>query len=153
VRDRGWTKASELLEGDELLGLAGDWLRVSSTNALEERETVYNFEVEGFHTYFVGEVGVWVHNTCWDDVAAHVLSRGRFAGQTQQQVAQYLKTFAESATPTTTQAGARIWRRGAEILIQRPGAGAGGTWFEADSARAALRYVRRFIQDNGGVAF
>jgi len=23
---------------------------------------VYNFEVEGFHTYYVGEVGVWVHN-------------------------------------------------------------------------------------------
>lgn len=24
---------------------------------------VYNFEVEEFHTYYVGEVGVWVHNT------------------------------------------------------------------------------------------
>ncbi|PJZ81227.1 hypothetical protein CH359_09110 [Leptospira meyeri] len=30
---------------------------------IDERvETVYNFEVEGYHTYFVGEVGVWVHN-------------------------------------------------------------------------------------------
>ena len=26
------------------------------------RDTVYNFEVEGFHTYHVGELGVWVHN-------------------------------------------------------------------------------------------
>lgn len=26
--------------------------------------TVYNFEVEDYHTYFVGELGVWVHNTC-----------------------------------------------------------------------------------------
>ncbi|WP_374353195.1 hypothetical protein [Chitinimonas sp.] len=24
--------------------------------------TVYNLEVEDFHTYFVGEIGVWVHN-------------------------------------------------------------------------------------------
>ena len=24
---------------------------------------VYNFEVEDFHTYYVGETGVWVHNT------------------------------------------------------------------------------------------
>lgn len=24
---------------------------------------VYNFEVDGFHTYYVGETGVWVHNT------------------------------------------------------------------------------------------
>ncbi len=27
-----------------------------------ERFTTYNFEVEDFHTYFVGEAGVWVHN-------------------------------------------------------------------------------------------
>jgi hypothetical protein len=26
------------------------------------RTTVYNVEVEDFHTYFVGEAGVWVHN-------------------------------------------------------------------------------------------
>ena len=26
--------------------------------------SVYNFEVEDFHTYFVGELGAWVHNTC-----------------------------------------------------------------------------------------
>ncbi|MGZ5029302.1 MAG: polymorphic toxin-type HINT domain-containing protein [Methylobacter sp.] len=29
---------------------------------------VYNFEVEDFHTYYVGELGVWVHNTnCFAD--------------------------------------------------------------------------------------
>ncbi len=28
-----------------------------------ERFTTYNFEVADFHTYFVGESGVWVHNT------------------------------------------------------------------------------------------
>lgn len=27
------------------------------------KTTVYNFEVEDFHTYYVGEFGVWVHNT------------------------------------------------------------------------------------------
>jgi hypothetical protein len=27
------------------------------------RTRVYNFEVEDFHTYYVGEAGVWVHNT------------------------------------------------------------------------------------------
>ena len=26
--------------------------------------TVYNLEVEDYHTYFVGEQGIWVHNTC-----------------------------------------------------------------------------------------
>lgn len=28
-----------------------------------ERFTTFNFEVEDFHTYFVGEAGAWVHNT------------------------------------------------------------------------------------------
>ena len=31
---------------------------------LEEPIHVYNFEVEDFHTYFVGECGVLVHNDC-----------------------------------------------------------------------------------------
>jgi hypothetical protein len=144
VRDRGWVKAGQLRSGDEVPQLGGGWLRIARVATSEKRETVYNFEVEDFHTYFVGDLAAWVHNTCWDDIAQHVLERGRFAGQAPQQVARYLKSFAESATPTATQAGARIWRRGAEILIQRPGAGAGGTWFQADSAQAALRYMERF---------
>ncbi|MFY9259014.1 MAG: polymorphic toxin-type HINT domain-containing protein [Gallionella sp.] len=28
------------------------------------RTTVYNIEVEDFHTYFVGELGLWVHSAC-----------------------------------------------------------------------------------------
>lgn len=32
---------------------------------------VYNIEVEDYHTYFVGKVGVWVHNSngCFGEVA------------------------------------------------------------------------------------
>jgi hypothetical protein len=30
------------------------------------KRTVYNVEVEGFHTYFVGELGIWVHATHCD---------------------------------------------------------------------------------------
>lgn len=37
---------------------------------LESPIKVYNFEVEDFHTYFVGENGVFVHNGCgkWEEV-------------------------------------------------------------------------------------
>ena len=31
---------------------------------LQSPQDVYNFEVEGFHTYFVASAGVWVHNAC-----------------------------------------------------------------------------------------
>jgi hypothetical protein len=74
----------------------------------------------------------------------------RLAGRSPSQMATYLKNFAGSATKTTTGNGAMIWRRGTEILIQRPGSG--GTYFEADSAKAALRYLQKFIMENGGVA-
>lgn len=59
----GWTVVSELEPGDLVLGREG-WAEVSSVEASGRTETVYNFEVEDFHTYFVGEGGVWAHNTC-----------------------------------------------------------------------------------------
>ena len=30
----------------------------------DESQTTYNFEVEDFHTYYVGESGILVHNVC-----------------------------------------------------------------------------------------
>ncbi len=40
---------------------------VISQNALDSNETVYNFEVQDFSTYHIGEMGIWVHNAkCCD---------------------------------------------------------------------------------------
>ncbi|EGE24746.1 hypothetical protein EA1_07012, partial [Moraxella catarrhalis O35E] len=33
-----------------------------SQTKLTHTDTVYNFEVQDFHTYHIGEYGVWVHN-------------------------------------------------------------------------------------------
>ncbi|WP_193777993.1 polymorphic toxin-type HINT domain-containing protein [Psychrobacter sp. FDAARGOS_221] len=30
--------------------------------ALDETDTVYNFEVQDFSTYHIGKLGIWVHN-------------------------------------------------------------------------------------------
>jgi hypothetical protein len=59
---RGWVGARELLPGDEVFTSRGGWLRVTGSIWLSEGQTVYNFEVDGFHNYFVGEAGAWVHN-------------------------------------------------------------------------------------------
>lgn len=48
------------------LGADGQELVVADVTIDERAETVYNFEVEEYHTYFVGEVGVWVHNAEYD---------------------------------------------------------------------------------------
>ncbi len=38
------------------------WATVLGVEDTGETQTVYNFEVDGYHTYFVGEAGVWAHN-------------------------------------------------------------------------------------------
>ena len=87
TKDRGWVSADELGSDDEILSRDGDWLNVTRTDSLPLRETVYNFEVEDFHTYFVGEQGAWVHNTCVDkarDLASRLPSELRCWGQCKQ---------------------------------------------------------------------
>ncbi len=64
VKALGWVGAKDLLPGDEVFTSTGGWLKVTEATWLSERQTVYNFEVEKFNTYFVGELGAWVHNMC-----------------------------------------------------------------------------------------
>ena len=64
VKDRGFVDAGELLVGDSLLDVHGNVLLIEDIQIEypEEPTTVYNFQVEDFHTYHVGEQFVLVHN-------------------------------------------------------------------------------------------
>jgi Pretoxin HINT domain len=109
VEKQGWTPAQNLEPGDRIFQHAGGWLRVgSATWAQTRRETVYNFEVEKTHSYFVGQLGAWVHNSCWESVAEHVAHR--FPGKSKAQIIGYLERFSSSvmsppATPGTRSTG------------------------------------------------
>ncbi|HKO46377.1 MAG TPA: Hint domain-containing protein, partial [Polyangiaceae bacterium] len=59
-----WVPAAELVYGDALADASGAEVGVVSVEAVRERATVYNLEVEGTHTYFAGTTSVWVHNGC-----------------------------------------------------------------------------------------
>ena len=59
-----WAETSELYPGAELVTADGLRAVVVAVGQTDRIERTYNFEVEGFHTYFVGETGVWVHNAC-----------------------------------------------------------------------------------------
>ena len=61
---KGWTKACHLRAGDRLQLLNGKYVVVEQIQheLLERPETTYNFEVEKFHTYYVGLIGVLAHN-------------------------------------------------------------------------------------------
>lgn len=59
--------AVDLKPGDQLLLASGETASVEAIRAMEsgpaETFTTYNIEVDTDHTYFVGDSGVWVHNS------------------------------------------------------------------------------------------
>ena len=68
---KGWTDAVHLRAGDILVLVNGEYVVVEKVQheLLENPVKVYNFQVEDYHTYYVAESGVLVHNTCKPDYA------------------------------------------------------------------------------------
>ena len=68
VPDYGWVEAKDLIVGSLLQ--TGDG-RVVDVDWVEKREgkfEVYNFNVEDFHTYFVSDLGILVHNADYNKI-------------------------------------------------------------------------------------
>ena len=63
---KGWTAAVHLRAGDILVLVNGEYVVVEKVQheILEVPVTVYNFQVEYYHTYYVTNSGVLVHNVC-----------------------------------------------------------------------------------------
>ena len=63
---KGWTAACRLRAGDILVLVNGEYVVVEQVQheLLESPVATYNFEVQDFHTYYVGKESVLVHNLC-----------------------------------------------------------------------------------------
>jgi hypothetical protein len=63
---KGWTDAVQLRAGDILVLVNGEYVVVEKVQheILEAPVTVYNFNVESYHTYFITSCGILVHNKC-----------------------------------------------------------------------------------------
>lgn len=63
---KGWTAAVHLRAGDILVLVNGEYVVVEKIQheILEAPVTVYNFQVEKYHTYYVANSGILVHNEC-----------------------------------------------------------------------------------------
>ncbi|MBO5413978.1 MAG: Hint domain-containing protein [Clostridia bacterium] len=64
TKNRGWTEAYYLQENDILIDSSNKEIAINKIEKLltDEELTVYNFEVEDNHNYFVGEDKILVHN-------------------------------------------------------------------------------------------
>ena len=60
-----WVSACDLEKGDKVLLSDGKYGIVKEVKTKECKEYItYNFEVEDYHTYYVGKNSVLVHNAC-----------------------------------------------------------------------------------------
>jgi hypothetical protein len=77
VLKKGWTGAVHLRAGDIFVRSNGEYVVVEKVQheILESPIEVYNFEVEEYHTYFVGMHSVLVHNMC---AAPKITTHGGF---------------------------------------------------------------------------
>ena len=64
VAGKGWTAAKDLRLCDEVITFSGELLDIENISIVAAPTPVYNFEVEGTHTYYVSGSQVLVHNTC-----------------------------------------------------------------------------------------
>ncbi|MEM7185000.1 MAG: polymorphic toxin-type HINT domain-containing protein [Spirochaetota bacterium] len=62
IENKGWTEAKDILPGNKLITPEGVLEVLSNHQKYVSDISVYNFEVEETHSYFVGEIGFWVHN-------------------------------------------------------------------------------------------
>lgn len=87
VQGKGFIEAGKLNVGDKLLDISGKTLVIDdiTIEVTEEPTTVYNFQVEDFHTYHVGENGVFVHNTCTKEQLAENAKNGKAAQDARHQ--------------------------------------------------------------------
>ncbi len=70
IPQKGFVDAVDLRAGDQLLTVNGKYVIVEQIQheLFESPVKVYNFRVEKNHTYFVGNIGIGVHNGCGESI-------------------------------------------------------------------------------------
>jgi len=62
VVEEGWKEAGKLRPGMAVITHEGKEILIDAIQPQTGKFTVYNIEVEGFHTYYVSRLGILVHN-------------------------------------------------------------------------------------------
>ena len=116
VQGKGWVAAKDLKLGDKLELQNGDDAFVDAIRRekLSEPIPVFNFEVEDFHTYYVGAGCVLVHNQCQRGVGG----KGWEGDSTWK---QNVKTVQNGGTITSLKGGIPNRNQGVKLIAQAGG--------------------------------
>ena len=118
---KGWTEACKLRAGDILVSLNGEYVIVEQVQheILESPVKVYNFEVEDFHTYFVGNGdGVLVHNNCDPQPSRGVGGKGWTGDVTWR---ENVETVGKGGTITSLNGGIPTRSQAIQLINQSGG--------------------------------
>ena len=81
VEGQGWTKAKFLEAGDMLRDSDGNAVAIESVEIVplpaDQYTLVYNLEVADFHTYYVSDMDILVHNVCVEEIADKFTKKGQ----------------------------------------------------------------------------
>lgn len=105
----GWKNIGKLNVGAKVKLAAGIWTAILSIQSFDTLATVYNFEVEGSHTYTVGSSSLIVHNDCSD---ANYLSSINYAPDKLDDLVKnptQLKKVADFMRGTVNLDGLQAW--------------------------------------------
>ena len=64
VEGKGWVRVDRLQAGDLMPTAKHGLMRIASVQPTPHELVAFNLTVQNYPTYFVGQSGVWVHNTC-----------------------------------------------------------------------------------------
>ena len=97
-KDKGFVNAEQLWIGAELVDNNGNTLLVEKIYREEldnEIVTVYNFQVDEYHTYFVGDTSVLVHNVDYNQSPKEIMAERTKDLDTQEHPSKYKQISAK----------------------------------------------------------
>jgi RHS repeat-associated protein len=94
VSGRGWIEAGRVQAGQRIEQAQGGRSEVRGVRTVDRLPDVYNLEVARYHSYFVGESGVWVHNQ-WFGSLCRTVSRSIQGVSTSSRLATRYRVVGE----------------------------------------------------------
>ena len=139
VVGEGWVDAAELTLLDVLTAQNGESIAIQSIEWLDTGAQTYNFTVADYHTYAVGEFGVWVHN-CPDE-PSRTAAKGEIFYKTTKEATEAAKELGYRKTNLRTHGEAVYFNKKDKLYMSRDvgsgdgnGAHNGGVWKLAKTA-------------------
>jgi RHS repeat-associated protein len=137
--ENGWVAAQDLVSGQQIRTISGEWAILVSRTRLPQRARVYEF-----HTFFVGKQGIWVHNS--SKVGGALAKRGAAINRRMQGFEHLADVTARDAIMSRGGVGSNVQKIGhwAQKTVAEVAAGVVDGAKGADTAWKLIRKAAKY---------